>query len=898
MNCFKTRSKSHCQRNSSTVYSFIVLLLFFCFALLPRQAAAIEQNTVFLPIQVNSPDSKAELTEKMDGLLSEVVAKKEFTMLARSQASVIVDYAGSWPPPVKTLKQLAESTGLDYVAVGSLTVIGGQISLDYKVYDLLTLEPPKHYFIQKKSIDEVGDGLTEIITRVDGYTHRDLVIGSIAPEGNTRIDSGAILRKIKTQVGDIYDPSSLRDDLKAIHQMGYFKTAEIIATDSEKGKQIVFKVVEKPVITAIRYKGPDEIDEEKVQEAANLREQSILNQLEINRAKEDILKLYKEKGFYNTRVSSEVSFPDKEKVVVDFTIDEGEKTYIKEITFKGNTTFDHDDLEDVIESDEKGLFSWLTESGLIRMDLLRQDSARIAAFYHNNGYLEAKVGDPVVRQEKEWLYVTFVIQEGPRFKIGTIDFAGDVIVDKEELLELLSIRKENYLSRKSLREDILALSDFYAEKGFAFAEFDPDIKKSSSGKRLDILFHIDKGGLVYINRIIITGNTRTRDNVIRRELTIEEGGVFNSAALRQSNKNLQRLSFFEEVNINPEPTPDKSKMDIVIQIEEKPTGKFSIGGGYSSVDQLVFMAEISESNFLGRGDKLSLKAMLGGSSDRYTLSYTNPRVFDSQLSWGSDIFDMMREYSDYTKDSQGAAIKFGYPLFEKVRGYARYSITDTELSDVAENASFVIRESQDIQLTSAMQFSLKRDTRDKFYGSTEGSRHLVTVKYAGGPLGGDSAFTKITASTSWYFPLPLHCVFHVKAMGGQIFENETDKLPVYERFFLGGINTVRGFDYGDISPRDATSNELIGGDKMWFTNIEFIFPIARDQGVMGVLFYDIGLVMHEDDDWTTTGYRSSVGVGLRWLSPIGPLRLVWGHNLDPQDGEDDSVWDFTIGGIF
>jgi len=585
-------------------------------------------------------------------------------------------------------------------------------------------------------------------------------------------------------------------------------------------------------------------------------------------------------------------------VVVDFTIDEGVKIYIKEINFEGNTAFDNDELADVIETSEKGLFSWLTESGLIQIDLLRQDSARIAAFYHNNGYLESKVGEPIVRQEDEWIYVTFTIQEGDRFKIGTIDFRGDLIAEKGKLLELLDIRGETYLSRKTMREDVLQLSDFYAEKGYAFAEFSPKFEKSASGKRLDIVILIDKGGLVYINRIIITGNTRTRDNVIRRELTIEEGGVFDSAALRQSNKNLQRLSFFDEVNINPEPTLDKSKMDIVIDIKERPTGKFSVGGGYSSVDDFVFMAEITESNFLGRGDKLALKASLGGSSDRYTLSYTNPRLFDSQLSWGADAFDTMREYDDYTNDSKGGALKVGYPVFEKWRGYAKYSLTDTELSDVEEDASFIIRESQNIELTSAVQFSLRRDTRDRSYGATEGSRHLISVKYAGGPLQGDSQFTKVTASTSWYFPLFLKTVFHFKASAGQIFENETDKLPIYERFFLGGINTIRGFDYAKISPQDPVTGDLIGGDKMWYANFEFIFPLVADQGVSGVLFFDVGQVLGDDDDWNFDDYRSAVGIGLRWLSPMGPLRIEWGYNLDPINDEDESVWDFTIGGIF
>ena len=898
MNCFRNPSKDINGRNSSSPLPSLFLLLFLSVLLIAGSAFAVEQNTVFLPIRVNSPAGATSLDADVDAALVDIIARKNYTMLNRSQTAATVDFTGTWPPAMSVLKQLTESTGLDYVATGSLTVIGDQISLDYKVYDLLSLDPPRHYFVDQKTVADISAAVATIINQIDTYTHRESLVGSIAPEGNKRIDSGAILKQIKTQVGDVYDPSTLRDDLKAIHQMGFFKEAEILATDSPQGKAIVFKVTEKPVITAIQYKGIDELDEKDIKEAANLKEHSILNQVKINRAVENIQQLYKLKGYHKTTVRADISFPDAEKVVVNFIIEEGQKTYIRKISFKGNTAFDQDELEDVIETSTKGIFSWLTESGLIKMDLLRQDSARIGAFYHNNGFLEAKVGSPIVEQKEDQIQVTFVIQEGPRFKIGTIDFSGDLIVDKEELLALLTIHVQTYLSRKDLREDILKLSDFYAEKGYAFAEFKPDLGKSPSGQRLDIDFSIDKGELVYINRIVIIGNTLTNDNVIRRELLVEEGGVFNSAALRQSNQNLQRLSFFDDVTITPEPTADKTKMDVVIEVTEKPTGKFSIGGGYSSVDHLVFMAEISESNFLGRGDKLSLKGSIGGSSDKYTLSYTNPRVFDSRLSWGFDIFKTNREYDDYTKDSKGGAMKVGYPVFEKWRGYAKYSLTDTQLSDVDDDASYIIRESQDLELTSAVEFSLKRDTRNRMYGATEGSRHVISLKYAGGPFGGDSEFTKISASTSWYFPLFLNTVFHLRIHAGQIFENSTDKLPVYERFYLGGINTVRGFDYATISPRDLETDELIGGDKMWYTNLEFIFPIAAEQGVNGVVFFDFGKVMDDDESWEFTGTRSSVGIGLRWLSPMGPLRVEWGYNLDVKDDEDQAVWDFTIGGIF
>jgi outer membrane protein insertion porin family len=259
---------------------------------------------------------------------------------------------------------------------------------------------------------------------------------------------------------------------------------------------------------------------------------------------------------------------------------------------------------------------------------------------------------------------------------------------------------------------------------------------------------------------------------------------------------------------------------------------------------------------------------------------------------------MEREYNDYTKDSQGGVLSFGYPVWEEWRGFGSYAFTDTNLSDIADDASFIIRNSVDIHVTSAVKFSLQRDSRNKRFGATKGSRHNVSVEYAGGPLGGDSQFTKLEGSTAWYFPLFWSTVFHFHGAAGQAFENEDNALPVYERFYLGGLRTVRGFDYGDISPIDPATGDRIGGDKMWYTNFEYIFPVLADQGINGVLFFDLGNVFNDDEDWGFDNYKKSVGVGVRWFSPIGPLRLEWGYNLDPEPDEDDSVWDFSIGGVF
>jgi outer membrane protein insertion porin family len=893
-----TRKPLSLVRKSAIPGLFQAILICLTIAILTVPAFAADQNTTYLPLKITSQQNADKLTEQADTFFEEALVSNGQVLLARSKAEAMVDYAATWPPAIAQLQKVAESTGLDNVAAGSLTFVGNQISIDIKVFDLLAPNTPRYYFKDGLTMETLRAGIAGIVGDILLYSGKDQRIATIAPEGNKRIDSGAILRKIKSKAGDIYSPSTLREDLKSIYAMGYFNDVQIDVSDSPKGKDIVFKVVEKPVIASLVYEGTDKLKEEDVKSAANIKEHFILNPARINAAIEAIKELYKSKGFYNTQVKAETTYPTDEGAVIRIIIDEGKKIYIKKIDFAGNTTFDDDELADQIKTDEKGLFSWLTASGTLKMDEVKQDVGRIVAFYNNHGFLEAKIAEPAIRQEEEWLYLTFSVEEGPRFKVGTIDISGDLLTDKEELLKLLTIRNEEYLSRQVMRDDILKITDFYAEKGYAFATVKPDVQKSTSGARLDVNFRIDKGDLVYIERIIIKGNTRTRDNVIRRELRIAEGGVFDSKALRQSTQALQRLEYFEEVNITPEPSLDPTRMNIIISVKEKSTGTFSIGAGYSSIDDLILMGEISENNFLGRGDRLALSANIGGSSSRYNLGYTNPRLNDSQLSWGADLFDTEREYDDYTKQSQGGALRIGYPLWEKWRMHGAYSYTDTELSDVADTASFIIRNSVDLQVTSAVKLSLIRDSRDRLYSATKGSYNLLSTEFAGGPFAGDAEFTKLEGSTSWYFPIIWKTVFHFKGAAGQVFENENDKLPVYERFYLGGLNSVRGFDYGDISPIDPVSGDRIGGDKMWYTNWEIIFPILEKQGVQGVLFFDAGKVLNDDEDWSFDSYRKSTGLGMNWLSPMGPLRIVWGYNLDPLDDEDDSVWDFSVGGVF
>jgi len=883
----------------------LLLAILFALALAPLFTAHPVQaapksggGIVLLPLKINAQKTQ-QLTASADAAMREAMGDKPFQLISRDRAETLVSYtADVWPPSQDQLRRVAAETGAGYIAVGSLTVLGQRFSLDVKLYDTVAPQSPTFYFREFSSLDRMLPEMEGLLGDIASYSGRGSRIASINATGNVLIDTGAILKKIETKPGAPYNPAALREDLKTIAAMGYFDDVQIEATDGPGGKNVVFHVFEKPIIKTLKFNGLDAIKEEDVTKAIDVKENHVLNSGKLNEGAEKIKELYRAKGYYNTSVKTDIAYPDKNGAVVTYTVDEGKKVFVKEITFEGNTTFSAKQLRKQMDTSEKGLFSWLTDSGLLDRDKVKRDADKIVAFYHDNGFLEARVGQPDIRQDGKWLYVNFVVSEGPRFTVGQVDCDGELIVPKEEILKLMTIGKEKYMSSKVVRDNIMAINDLYAEHGYAFADIAPNLKKSESSQSADLTLRIKKGELTYINRIIIKGNTRTRDNVIRRELTVYEGNIFNSKAMRESSQNLQRLQYFEQVNITPEPATEPNRMNIIIEVKERSTGSFSIGAGYSSVDDLILMGQISENNFLGRGDKVQLSANVGGSSNYFNLGYTNPRLNDSQLSWGIDLFKTMREYDDYTLDSTGGNLRFGYPIFEKFRIYGTYRYADNKLSDIVEPASYIIEHSKDLPVTSSVKAALVRDTRNRYFGATAGSRHSVSVEYAGGPLSGDSQFTKLEGSTSWYFPVIWGTTFHFQATAAQAFENETGKLPVYERYYLGGMSTIRGFKYAKVSPMDPVTKDLIGGDKMWYSNFEYIFPLVASQGLDALVFYDTGQVYNDNEGWGDGSPVNSVGIGMRWLSPLGPLSVVWGFNLNPRNDEDTSVWDFSIGGTF
>lgn len=890
-------------RRLLTVFFFLLLLPFALCATVANAdndwLPAPEQNTVFLPFKINTGGDIPLLQSKADEILAEALINKKQSFFPRSLAEEKIDYNGAWPPPPPTIDSFSLMRGIDYLIVGTLSQIGQKISLDFIVYGLTDITASRYFYKTADTMNDFARVMHEVTGEILAHTGRYHQIGKVTVKGNSRIDSGAILRNTKSTIGDRFDPQQLRDDIKQIFKMGFFEDVRVNAVDSPSGKEIIVEVKEKDVIGQVKLVDNKELDEKTVRDVLTVTPNTIINDKEIKKSIDNIKRLYKEKGFYNTEVAASMSHPRESRVDVQFVITEGVKVFVKEIRLSGNQTFNEKELKKVIESSEKGLFSWLTDSGVLKREILEQDVARIGAFYHNNGFIDAKISDPEIRQEGEWLYITFSIAEGDRYQVGQIDITGNLIVERDELLGKTTLGAEEFFSRKVLRDDIMSLNDFYAEKGYAFAEITPQVEKDDQNKRVDVRFQISKNELVSINRIIIRGNTRTRDKVIRREMEIKEMEIFNATALKKSNANLQRLSFFEDISITPEPTAEPDRMDIIVDVKEKPTGTFSIGAGYSSVDSFMFMGEISQNNFMGRGQQLALQANMSGNSTRYNLKFTEPRLNDSKLLFGTNLYNWIREYDDYTKDSKGLTFRFGYPIWKKLYLGWSYGYDKTDLSDINySNVAQEILDSIDINVSSYATVSLSHDTRNNYLSPSSGSVHVIETKYSGGPLGGDAWFTKVEGSTSWYFPIPFESVLHFKGAAGYVTENTGGKLPIYERFYLGGISTIRGFKSGQISPKDPATGDRVGGDKMAYGTMEVIFPLVKDAGLDGVVFVDAGNVYAIGKNIDFGNYKSSVGMGFRWLSPMGPLRLEWGYNLDPVGDEDASNWDFSIGGAF
>lgn len=716
-------------------------------------------------------------------------------------------------------------------------------------------------------------------------------------EGNQRIEDDAIQRVIKTHPGDPYDQALLSEDLKSIYKMGYFDDVQVSVEKKAGGVNVIFTVREKPTVREIEFSGNNVYDDEEIMENIDISSGSILNIYRIKRNVQAIETLYKEKNYHNLKVTYKIKELPHNQADLEFIIEEGKKIRIRKIKIEGNQAYKEKELKDQMKTSEKGFFSWITSSGDLDKETLDQDMAKLASYYLDNGYADVRVSEPEIRYGKHSIRIKIKINEGERFKIGKIDMAGELIGPKPKLMEKIHIDEETWFNQEVIRNDVMTLNDLYADQGYARAEISPEIRKQQSGQErvIDLVYHLKKNKPIYFEEIAIEGNTKTRDKVIRRELKVYEGERYSATRLKRSVRNLYKLDYFEKIDVKTLPGSTDDQMVLKIDVEEKPTGTFSFGAGYSGIDGLYGMASIQERNFLGRGQILELRTQVGDSTKQYSFGFTEPWLFDIPLSAGVSAYKWDRDYDDYIRDSTGGELRFGYPLADYTRGYISYGYDVSKIDDVDPDFESILGEGTLTE--SSVTTSVVYDSLDRAINPTEGTNLRTSVQYAG--LGGDVGFAKLIAEAGHYFPILWGTVFFVHGESGYVTRVSGKELPDYEKFYLGGINSLRGFDWRDVNvtETDENGNTLeVGGNEYVQFNAEFIFPIIKKAGLMGLVFYDTGNVYRGGID--LNDLRQSAGFGIRWYSPLGPIRLERGYILDRREGEDSGRWEFSIGGTF
>ena len=736
----------------------------------------------------------------------------------------------------------------------------------------------------------------------------------VVVKGTQRIENSAVLNVIKMKAGDALEIDKTDSDIRSIYKMGHFQDVHAATEESEKGTVLVYVVVEKPIVRSIQFVGNKELTTDKLKEALEFKLNSIYSAKDLAKSVAKIKKLYGDEGYYLAEIDPVVVTNSPTDLALTFKITEGNKILIRTIHFDGNKTFSNRKLRGVMETQEKWFLSWLTNAGTYKEEVLKNDSALIADFYMNNGFINVKVGEPNVKlaNAKDALEVSIGITEGDQYRVGEIGFKGELLETADDLRKKVKSEPGELFSRARLRTDIFTLTDVYADKGYAFANINPLTKADQEKKLVDLTFDMEKGELVHFERINVAGNPKTRDKVIRRELRVDEGELYSATGMKRSKQQLMNTGYFEEATIATVKGSSANKLNVDVNVKEKPTGTFSIGGGYSSLDGIIGQGSVQQANFLGLGLKANLSGSLGGKSQTYSLGITDPFFLDTKWTLGGDVYRSERDYTDYSRRLTGADIKAGYPINDFIGTFFMYKFEVKDLFNPqtayqALNFQDPVNFPLGSSTTSSIFGSITRNTTDYRLDPSSGMINSLSAEYAG--LGGDNKYARYIGDTTWFHPIYKKLIFSSKFTLGYI-QDVGSQVPIDEKFYLGGIFSLRGYKARTVSPvrseltkdisgNSSITNVFLGGNKEAFGNVELTFPLMSDAGIKGVAFFDYGNAYGEGQNLFSS-VLMSYGAGVRWASPIGPLRLEYGFPLNPRSGLDSSSgrFEFSIGSLF
>ncbi len=878
--------------------AFLVTMFLLCMITPLNAEQGVNRVSVAIyPFEIESQNTKDKLADTIPVMLADQLRKNGARVVVVDE---VVDRS-QWTPD--QYKNQGIKLGVDQIITGQVFVLGQRMSIDATMYSTYKDQAPLTLFAQSRGEQTIASAVEQLNKGILGELFEKRIISNIVVKGNRRIESDAILRVITSKTQEIMEPAKLSKDLAQIYKMGFFDNVVIEQKKLDRGLEIVFQVTEKPTVRYIDFSGNHVYENEELSDVVETTTGSILNIYKINSDVDKLKRLYTEKNYHNIDISYEIEEKKNHQADIFFNIKEGEKLKIESITFEGNHYFESDDIKDVMKIQEKGFWSFLTNSGDLDEAELENDVIRIESHYKNNGFINVKVSDPEITYGEEAITIRYKIQEGDQFSIGNVDIEGDILTTKAALMERISSQPGELYNHETLRTDLLKLNDTYANKGYANVKVSPMVDRNAEAKKVNIRFRIVKGELVYFNRIDIVGNTKTRDKVIRRELAVKEQGQYSMAKIQRSFRNLRYKDYFETVDIKPVETGVPNQRDLTVTVKEKPTGNFAFGGGFNSSDGAFGQVSLEERNLLGKGYNLKLMARLSGETGLYNISFTEPWLFDRPISLGADAYKLEKEYDYYDRNSIGVTLRNAYrQIWDYTAIGAEYNIEKFEVENLQDGKVSV---TEGEYLTASIKPYISYDSRNHFFLPTKGMFHKFSMEYAGQFVGGEIDYTKYLAESGVWFPLfwKFTGALHIK---GGYLDDRTDGEPEIDwaRFYLGGINSIRGFDDTDdinanVLNSDGSERQR-GGEKFIQFNAEMIFPIEEKLGVVGVFFYDRGDVYRTSEDIDLGNQFSSAGFELRWNSPMGPIRLAYGIVVEGQDVKEtgDGQFDFSIGAFF
>ena len=673
------------------------------------------------------------------------------------------------------------------------------------------------------------------------------LISEVVVRGNRRVEEDAIRARIRSRETVLYDPGQIARDVRSIFQQGFFRDVRVYTEKTPAGLRVVFEVEESPVVREIAISGNDNLDGEKIKDALTLTTGSPLDYPLLRENVDRIAALYRSEGYYLAEVSYEIEPITEGSIAINFDVAEKDKLRLREITFKGNEAFTDAELKDGFTTKTWRFYSWATswydKTGTYSEPIFLRDLRLVEKLYTDNGYVQARVGEPEVVANEQGLFLEVEIVEGPQFKVGELLVQGDETIDLEALRKKIRLDEGETFSRSNLTSDVETLEAHYTDRGFFFANVSPITQTNPDSLTVDVQFVVEKGPLYFVRNVDINGNTRTVDSVIRREVRLVEGQLYSARALQVSSVRIRRLGFFEDVAFEPNTTEDPSQLDLDVNVVERPTGSFSFGAGFSSADNFIFTASLAQSNLFGRGYGANISADIGGNSSRYFISLTDPYFLGTTFSFSATAFLSEVQFNDFEQSQQGVEFALGHPLTIDNRasialryGYSQRKVTD----DGRQNAVASPIERQVLQgrqSTSRIGMSLGIDTRNDRFAPTKGYAANGSIEYAG--LGGFSKFLSLEARGGYYFGAPdwlidrstfvvstrigyaipfnsisdydlgvpqsTACADSSNCFNAGNLDNIDDdiKLPLTERYFLGGLGStrLRGYEGRSVGPR-------------------------------------------------------------------------------------------------